>query len=166
MKRLFILVPDIKETSDIAHEVEAKGIKESDIHICAHINQDVKDVNLHPANIFQMTNLGYAIKYGPILGLVLVGLIAVLCYFVFPANIHIHALGYFGMFLFGIGFGVWAAGLIGLGVKNSVVEKYEDYVSEGHYIMMIDAPDEKEKELTQDILSHHPNTKAVEEVIH
>ncbi|MGE3317975.1 MAG: hypothetical protein AB7I18_01655 [Candidatus Berkiella sp.] len=163
MKRVFILVPDLIETSSIAKEFEASGVHEEDIHVCAHINQELKDVDLQPANIFQMTNLGYAIKFGPLMGLVFVGLILVLCYFVFP--LHISALGYAAIFLFGIGFGIWASGLIGLGVKNPIVEKYENYVSEGHYLMLVDLKPEKEK-LTRQILAHHPRSKLAEQPLH
>ncbi|MBI2791692.1 MAG: hypothetical protein HYX61_07020 [Gammaproteobacteria bacterium] len=158
MKRLFILVPDLKETSDIAHELETQGVKESDIHVHAHIPQEVSAVNLHPANIFQLTNLGSAIKLGPILGLIFSAFILMFCSFVFGPTIQIHALGYFAILVFGVGFGIWSTGLIGLGVKNPVVEKYEGYVSDGHYLMMIDTADEREKEISSKIISAHPDT--------
>jgi len=163
MKRVFILVPDLKETSAIAKEFEASGVHEEDIHVCAHINQELEAVDLHPANILQMTNLGYAIKFGPVIGLFFVGLILMLCYFVFPLQISL--LGYVAIFLFGIGFGIWASGLIGLGVKNPVVEKYENYVSEGHYLMLVDLKPEKQ-ELTRKILAHHPRSKLAEQPLH
>ncbi len=162
MKRLFILVPDLKETSDIAHELEASGVKESDIHVCAHVNQEVRDAHLHPANIFQKTHLGYAIKYGPILGACFVGLIFALCHFLLPDTIKIHGLGYAAILFFGFGFGIWAAGLVGLGVKDKVVEKYENFVSDGHYIMMIDTKPGNENNITQQILSRHPGASVVE----
>lgn len=158
MKRLFILVPDLKETSDIAHELETQGVKESDIHVHGHIPEDVSAVRLHPANIFQLTNLGSAIKIGPVLGLIFSALILLFCSFVFGPTIKIHALGYFAILVFGVGFGIWSTGLIGLGVKNPVVEKYEEYVSQGHYLMMIDTVDEREKEISAKIISGHPDT--------
>lgn len=163
MKRVFILVPDLNETSDIAKEFKASGVHEEDIHVCAHINQELEGANLQPANIFQMTNLGYAIKLGPVIGLLFVGLIIALCYFVFP--LHISTLGYVAIFVFGIGFGMWASGLIGLGVKNPVVEKYENYVSEGHYLMLVDLKPEKQV-LTRQILAHHPRSRLAEQPIH
>jgi hypothetical protein len=166
MKRVFILVPDLKETSDIAHELEAAGVKESDIHVCAHVNQEVRDADLHPANVFQKTHLGYAIKYGPILGACFVGLIFALCNFLLPDNIKIHALGYAAILFFGFGFGIWASGLVGLGVKDEVVEKYENFVSDGHYIMMIDTKAENVINITQQILSRHPGTSVAEQPAH
>ncbi|MBS0289115.1 MAG: hypothetical protein JSS07_03625 [Proteobacteria bacterium] len=165
MKRLFILIQDMKETTEVAQELRSLGIKDNQIHICGGISEDIKAEHLYPANIFQTTNLGYAIKFGPLLGLGFVVLIIALCAFFFPANIKIHALGYLAILVFGIGFGIWATGLIGLGVKNPVLEKYQAFLEEGHYIMMIDtAVPEKEKEITEVVLSHHPGIKVADSV--
>ncbi len=166
MKRVFILVPDLQETSIIAHELTEAGVKEGDIHVCAHINQDVRDAHLHPTNVLQETHVTYAIKYGPIIGLCFVALIYALCKFLFPPSVQIHWLGYAAMLFFGIGFGVWASGLAGLGMKDEVVEKYENYVNEGHFLMMVDMHPEKQEALTRDILAHHPGTKLVEQPVH
>jgi len=166
MKRVFILVPDLKETSDIAHELEASGVKESDIHVCAHVNQAVRDIDLHPANVFHKTHLDYAIKYGPVLGACFVGLIFGLCHFLLPDSIKINGLGYAAILFFGFGFGIWASGLVGLGIKDAMIEKYEGFVSEGHYLLMIDTKPEKENSLIQQILSTHPGTSVAEQPVH
>jgi hypothetical protein len=157
MKRLFILVPDLQETSDIAHELESVGVKESHIHVHGHIPQVVRDAHLHPANVLQTTHLGYSFKYGPILGMVFSAAIFGLCLFFLPPAIKINVLGYLAILVFGVGFGIWVSGLIGLGVKNKIVEKYENYVSEGHYVMMVDTAETREKEISAKILSTHPH---------
>jgi hypothetical protein len=162
MKRLFILVPDLKEASDIVHELENSGFKQRHLHVCGHIPEEVSDAHLHPASVFQMTHLGSTLKLGPLVGLGFFVFIVALFMIVFPSTMHIPALGYLSMFAMGIIIGMWAMGLVGLGVKDPIVEKYEKYVQEGHFILMIDAPDEKEKEISESILSHHPDTNVAQ----
>jgi hypothetical protein len=70
MKRLFFLVPNLKETADIAHELENVGIRDNHIHVHASLPEDVREANLHPANVLQTTHLGTALKRGVYLGLI------------------------------------------------------------------------------------------------
>jgi len=166
MKRLFFLVPDLKETSNIAHELEEIGVNNHNIHICGGLPEDLEDEHLHRANLLQTTHLGKALKRGPLIGLGFFALIVALFLIVLPANVTITAFGYIAMLIFGVVIGVWTSGLIGIGVKNDVVEKYEKYVEDGHYIMMIDIPPEREKELKRIVFDHHPGARMAEDVLH
>jgi hypothetical protein len=166
-KRLFFLIPDLKETSTIAHELEARGVEDANIHVCGGLAEDVEDEHLHPANVLQMTHLGQALKRGPWIGLLFVVFILGLFLIDLPAKANISVLGYASMLLFGIVIGVWASGMIGISVKDEVVEKYEGYVEQGHFIMMVDIAPDKENDLMQVVMSHHPNARMVEpEAVH
>ncbi len=159
MKRLFILVPDLDETSHIAKELASLGVKEGNIHVCGGLPEELKEAHLNRAGVVYTSHLGSAIKKGPILGLVFFLFILALFSLTLPASIQINIFGYVSMLVFGMVIGIWATGLIGIGVKDEIVEKYEDYVKEGHFVMMVDTKEESEKEVTDTILSHHPNTK-------
>lgn len=165
MKRLFFLVPDLKETEIIAHELEEIGVRYHDIHVCGGIPEELENAHLHPASVMQTTHLGKALKKGPLIGLGFFAFIAALFLVVLPSNVSISAFGYVAMLFFGVVIGIWASGLIGIGVKDDVVEKYEKYIEEGHYILMIDIPSEREKELKEIIFDHHPNAQMAE-VLH
>ncbi|MBS0285746.1 MAG: hypothetical protein JSR17_00095 [Proteobacteria bacterium] len=159
MKRLFILVPDLDETSHIVYELKSMGVKESHIHICGGLPEDLKEAHLHRAGIFYTSHLGSAIKKGPLLGLVLFFFILSLFYIVLPNNVHITPFALVAMLVFGMAIGIWATGLIGIGVKDETIEKYEEFVKEGHFVMLIDTPEGKEQEVARTILSHHPSAK-------
>ncbi len=159
MKRLFILVPDLDETAHIAHELESLGVKDGQIHVYGGIPEDLEQAHLHRAGVVYTSHLGSAIKKGPIVGLVFFLFILALFSFALPANVHINAFAYVAMLIFGIVIGIWATGLIGIGVKDEIVEKYESYVKDGHFMIMVDTKEDKEREVTDSVLSHHPNAK-------
>ncbi len=167
MKRLFFLVPDLDETANIVHELSGLGVNQKHIHICGGLPEDLEEAHLNRAGVFYTSHLGSAIKKGPFVGLLFALFIFTLFSIVLPPNIHINAFGFIAMLLIGVVIGVWATGLIGIGVKDEVVEKYEKYVEEGHFIMMVDTPDGREQEVTQAVLSHHPAAKmAMEATAH
>lgn len=166
MKRLFILVPDIDETAHIAHELGSIGVKENQIHVCGGTHEDLEEAHLHQAGVIYTSHLGSAIKKGPIVGFLFFLFILAIFTFVLPDTVQISAFGYIAMFIFGIVIGVWATGLIGISVKDEVVEKYEDYVKEGHFIMLVDTDEDKQREVSDKILAHHPNAKLADMGVH
>src|SRR5690349_9305097 len=133
MKRLFFLVPDLKMTEDIAHELDNAGVNESHIHVLGGTHQNLHIAHLHPANLFQTTKLGISLKRGFVLGIFFAAMLYTL--FSMALDTKVQGLGIAAVILFGIVFGVWASGMIGISVQNPVIEKYERYVKEGHYIM-------------------------------
>ena len=166
MKHLFFLVPDIKSARGIVHELLQVGIKKDRIHMVGEPNT-VKKANIPLANIFQTTDIVHAIKRGFILGVVYSIAIYILFYIVFLANdIHISLLGTFAIVVFGMGFGFWSSGMIAIGTHHPVLDKYTNYVKEGHYIMIVDVPKERERELIQRVTRHHPGTRIASRTIH
>jgi hypothetical protein len=166
MKRLFFLVPTIKIARDISMELGQVGISEGKIHIVGGAPDIYYEKHLHMASITQTSDLLPALRRGALMGIVLSVVIFLLFYFALPSNIQIHPIALVAMLFFGIGFGLWASGMVGIGIKNPIVEKYEDYVKEGHLIMMVDSPDEREQELTTRIIRHHPGAEIATKPVH
>lgn len=159
MKRLFFLVPDLKTTREVAQEMEDNGIGESHVHVMGQRVDQLNRAHLHPANVVQTTDLVPALWRGAILGLVLSAAIYLLFTLMLPAELAIPGIGIFAIIMFGLAFGVWASGMIGIGIKNEIIEKYENYVKSGHYIVVVDVPDNREDEVVKEVTQLHPNTK-------
>lgn len=166
MKRLFFLVPELQMARDIVHELENIGIRESDIHIVGKNQQALQRAHVPRANIWQTSDLVPALKRGALIGVVLSVAIYVLIKLIVPAHVEIHSLAVAIIALFGVIFGLWASSLIGIGIKHPVIVKYEKYLQRGHYLMMVDSPDEREKELTFRVTKHHPGAKIAIETMH
>lgn len=163
MKRLFFLVPDLKTTREVAQEMEDSGIGESHVHVMGQHVDQINRAHLHPTNVVQTTDLVPALRRGALLGIVLSITIYVLFSLMLPENVRIPGLGIFAIISFGVCFGIWASGMIGIGIKNQIIEKYENYVKTGHYIVVVDVPNDRENEVTNQVIQMHPNTKLAKE---
>jgi hypothetical protein len=159
MKRLFFLVPDMQTTREVAQEMEDNGVGESHVHVMGQKVDQLNRAHLHPTNVVQTTDLVPALWRGAILGVILSGAIYLLFSLMLPMEVNISGLGMFAIIMFGVGFGIWASGMIGIGIKNEIIERYENYVKEGHYIVIVDVPNEREQEVTNQVIQMHPNTK-------
>tara|TARA_R110002110_G_scaffold383245_4_gene594672 strand:+ start:32690 stop:33196 length:507 start_codon:yes stop_codon:yes gene_type:complete len=165
MKRLYFLVPNLKVIRDITHELENTGITHRHIHALGQDSSKLDDIHVHSAGVLQTTELVSTLKKGIIFGLVLVVGIFIALFWFLPEEMKITTLGALAVFVFGFGFGIWSSGMIGLSIKDQVVEKNEDYVKSGHYIMIIDVPKSREAELTSKVVRHHPGTRVASEAI-
>lgn len=159
MKRLYFLVPDLPETKKIAIELEENGLKHEKIHVVGKNVHELEKADILPANALQTTNLASSLKKSVIFGICLVLAIYGLLAFTLPSDIKLNILAYVGIFVLGFGFAIWSTGFVGFGTKNPVVEKNENYVESGHYILMVDVPEERAKEINQKIVAHHPGIR-------
>lgn len=165
MKRLYFLVPDLKTTHDIARELEKTGITHSHIHAVgnAEAGAQLTASHVHEASLLQTTKLLPNLKKGIFFGLVITLILFVLSNWFLPDSIEVSGLGILAVFVFGCGFGIWLSGMIGLSMKDPIIEKNEDYVAQGHFILIVDIPKVRVEELVKKITKHHPTTKVASE---
>lgn len=157
MKRLFLQVSDLKETCDITHELENMGVDTEHIHVYSHSNKALEKEHIHPANAFQIANLFTVLGRGLLIGAVFSVSVGLLFYFGLHSMLTIPPLGYAAIIGFGLGFGFWISGLLGVEELKHFIDKYYSYVNQGHFLMMIDDPKEREDELMKFVKSHHGN---------
>jgi len=157
MKRLLFLIPDLNETRDVARELDEAGLSDSHVHVYSSQPNKLVKAHIHPANVFHLAHFAVVMGRGVLIGVAISVLIWGLFLIALPSHVHISVLGYLGILGFGFGFGFWISGLIGLEVFNHFMEKYQNDVREGYFLMMVDTPDERADELTELVRSHHPN---------
>src|SRR5690606_23996339 len=61
-----------------------------------------------------------------------------------------------GVALLGFFFGIWASTLIGVSIPDVKVKKFERDIREGSFLMLVDVPSEREREIVPLIKRHHP----------
>lgn len=160
MKRLFFRIPDLKVAHDVSLELVEMGIESSCIHVMGGDVATLTKAHLHPATLFH-TNIKPAIKWGILVGLMIMLLIFALFTLFMPPDFHWHPLALAAVAVFGMGFGVWSTGMASL-VKNPVIEDNESYLKEGHYLMMVDVPAKRSDEVSKTLVAHHAGTKLAE----
>lgn len=160
MKRLFFLIPDLQVAHAVSEELKNRGIKDSCMHIMGGSIETLKKAHLRPATLFH-TNVLPALKWGFLVGIIVMVLIFGLFTLFMPQGVTWRPLGIVAMVIFGLGFGLWSTGMLSL-LKNPIIEANDSYIKSGHYILMVDVPANEAESLSEKIVAHHAGTKLAE----
>lgn len=159
MKRVCFLVPDIVTTKKIAEECHNAGVTDSHIHVVGKNQAIIEHIHLHQANLWQTTDLPRALLRGVIFGSI-IGLIMGLILAIFaPLDLRVGILGVVGFTILGGILGLWASGMVGIGITDPTVEKYAQPIEQGNYLMIIDVSKEQEAMVTPQIARQYPQVK-------
>lgn len=60
---------------------------------------------------------------------------------------------------FGAGFGAWMSSMVGVGMPNRHIEKYEKAIAAGELLMMTDVPRDRIEEIEELVTRHHPEAE-------
>lgn len=158
MTRLYFLTPDLQTTVNITRELGELRLTRQQVHVTGRDWKHLEEQGVHNATLRETSDVVNAasrgLKFGIPIGVVL-GLVA---YYVLENAIG--GLNWLmmvaGMAVFGGLFGVWASTMIGVSVHDVKVDKYEDELEKGAFLMMVDVPDDREEEIYEAIHRHHP----------
>lgn len=166
MRRLCFLVPNLTSTRFIVNQVHRMGIKDKDIHVVGNHSGKLVKAHLHEASVWQTTNLKKSLIRGVWFGVILAVVLGGIFSTVLPTKILLTAEALALLVFFGLGFSVWASGMIGIAVPNDLIDKYHDKINQGQLLLMVDVLKERETEVKSVILKHHPNLEIACQVIH
>jgi hypothetical protein len=154
MRRLYVLIPDVKLTTNIVTELEQQGISHKHMHTVASISQPLGD--LPEANIWQKTELAHGLEWGTGIGGT-AGLLGGLLTVAFPPG---------GVILGGGALVIGAAAGAGLGAAmlglmkgyehNHQLDDYKHEIEQGEILLMVDVVKSRTDEIKDGILKHHP----------
>jgi hypothetical protein len=158
MSRLYFLAPDLETTVNITHELYDLNLTKEEVHVAGAAWEQLKAQGVSVATLRQTSDVGNAAKRGLLLGLPLGFLLGLATYYFLD-----QALGdisfllvTLGMTIFGGLFGIWSSTLIGVGVRDVKLDKYDDEIENGAFLMMVDVPEGRENEIDSVIHRHHP----------
>ena len=154
IRRMYFMIPNSSLARTIHNELLLSRVAESKMHVIAREDVDLED--LPEANLLQKSDLIHSIQTGiPIGGLtgVLLGALAVSLGAISPGyeGVTIMLTVFAGIFL-----GAFASTLIAVNVPNTRHRKFEQEVSSGKILFIVDVPVEKVKQITELVTSHHP----------
>ncbi|EAR21406.1 hypothetical protein NB231_13466 [Nitrococcus mobilis Nb-231] len=143
----------METTRSVVHELLLNHVEERHIHVVAREGVPLED--LPKATEWQKSDLIPAAEKGLTAGGLtgaLAGLVAVT---VPPAGLVIGGGAVLALTVAGAGFGAWVSGMIGIGMANSRLEKFQKAVDAGEVLMMVDVAKRRVDEIEQLIRNHH-----------
>lgn len=152
-RRIYFLVPNVDSATAIVDELLLARIEERHIHIVANENTPLGE--LPEAGIAQSTDLIPALEKGVLAGGVTGLLAGVLAVTFPPAGLVLGGGALLGLTALSAGFGAWMAGMVGIGLPSSQLEKFETEISAGQLLMMIDVPRIQVDDIEALVRRHH-----------
>ncbi len=154
MRRLYFLVPDVEMASNIVDALLVARVPEHRIHVLAREGTPLG--NLPEAGLAQKSDLIPAIERGIGLGGA-TGTLAGLVVIAIPGAAVISAGALvLGLALAGSTAGAWISSMIGVSVKSPRLAPFEEAISRGELLMMVDVPKERVAEIERAVCALHP----------
>lgn len=157
IRRIYFLVPDVESTTAIVDELLLARIEQRHIHIVAREGTPLGE--LPEAGVAQSTDLIPALESGVIAGGVTGLLAGVLAVTFPPAGLVLGGGAVLGLTAVSAGFGAWMAGMVGVGLPNRQLEKFESEIEAGQLLMMIDVPRIQVEQIEALVQRHHPEVE-------
>jgi len=157
MRRIYFLAPSVASARSIVNDLLLARIEERRIHVLARQGTPLED--LPEATLAQRSDLIPALEKGVAAG-GLTGMLAGVAAISFPpAGLVLGGGAVLGMALLGTGFGAWMASMVGAGLPNSRLAKFETAIANGELLVMIDVPHARVEEIEAIVARHHPDAE-------
>ena len=153
-RRLYFLLPTVAETARAVDELLLARVGANQLHVLGREGVDLS--GLPEATLWQRSDLLHGLEVGLFAG-GLTGVLAGLLVLWFPPEgLPVGAGILLALGVVGAVFGAWAAGLIGLDVRNSQLKGFVSALDRGQILMMVDVPRARVTEINAMIRRDHP----------
>lgn len=154
MRRLYFLMPDINVTHELVKELLLSHVEERYIHVIAKEGTPMED--LPEASLLQKSDFVPAIEKGLTIGAI-TGVVCGLVAMAFPpAGLVIGGGAVFAIGAAGAGVGGLMSSMVGIGLPSSRLEKFEEAINQGEFLVLIDVPRTRVDEIEAMVKKHHP----------
>jgi uncharacterized membrane protein len=159
MRRLYFVAPDVASAQRLVDTLLLARVEERHIHVLAQEGVPMED--LPTASVMQTTDLAQGIEKGLAFGGasgVVAGLVAI----TFPPAGLVLGGGavILATALAGAGVGALAGSLVALNVPNTHLREFEEALTQGRLVIMVDVPRERVDPICASLRTKHP------EVVH
>jgi hypothetical protein len=155
LRRIYFLVPTVATAKAIVDELLLARIEERHLHIVAREGTPLED--LPAAKLAQNSDLVPALQRGVAAG-GLMGLLAGALAVTFPpAGLVLGGGALLGLTAFGAGFGAWMSSMVGVGLPNSRIERFQQAIEAGQLLLMVDVHRDRVGTVEALVTRHHPD---------
>ena len=159
MQQIYFLLPNLKSTIKLVHELQDIGVEERFIHIVGKNIKRLEKHKLNPAGFLETTQYRSYLESGALIGAVVGILICLAVNYNPPADVILNGVGILTLIGIGAILGAWANSNLGIDTPNPTVKLFEREVARGEYLMIIDAHEGLLDQVTSIIKSYHPEGK-------
>jgi hypothetical protein len=155
MKRLYYLTDSVQSADTMASDLREAGVDDSDIHVLGPNERDLLQHHLHPASVFQRTDLIRSIERTLMVGCALALL------FTLPLN-YLAEFRFSDWLLVSISCLVLALviGVIGgLSQENYQIERFHEAIVQGRLMVIVDCTAGQTTRVRTMMNRHHPEAR-------
>ena len=145
MRRLYYVADRVDDAEAVCLAMHREGVGHWRLHVLAKDAAGLYTHHIHSANpIHQLdivhTALRFAVVGGAIGLLIGCAIFAMSSFDLLPFAVPVWLI--FAAVAFGICFGAWEGGLVGLSRENYKIERFHEDIEQGKYVLMVDVDDE------------------------
>ncbi|MCG6934826.1 MAG: DUF1269 domain-containing protein [Proteobacteria bacterium] len=157
MRRLYFLMPDIETTHGLVKDLLLSHVEERYIHVIAKEGTPMEE--LPEASLLQKSDFVPAIEKGLTLGAI-TGVAAGLVAMAFPpAGLVLGGGAVLAIGAAGAGVGGLLSSMVGSGLPNSRLQKFEDDINKGEVLVLVDVKRARVDEIEELVKKHHPEAE-------
>lgn len=157
-RRIYWLIPDAASARQTVNDLLVARIPVQHIHCFGREGMNLS--GLHPANVFQTTDVIYAAELGLLIGGTIGIAAGILVALFYPLGFESLEWGIVAI-LGGLGalFGAWSSSLIGISVPSHRLKRFEAAIEQGEILLMVDVPSLQVKEVEALLKASHPEAR-------
>lgn len=154
-RRIYWLLPDVESGRRAVNDLLVARVPVQHIHSFGRESTNLS--GLHPANVFQTTDVIYAAELGLLIGGT-IGIVAgLLVAMYYPLGFDSMQWGVVAILgVLGALIGAWSSSLIGISVPSHRLKRFEAAIERGEILLMADVPNLQVKEIEDMLQASHP----------
>jgi len=157
MRCLYYLAPTLVTTHGISEDLHEVGIDDWFIHVVSRDEAGLKREQIHSSNYLETLDLLRGGILGANIGFVAGVVAAALVMFLEPFGPNVPNYVYLIIILFFTLFGSWQGGLYGIATQNKKLERFQDDIDAGKYLILIYAARGQGEKVKQMMRDQHPD---------
>jgi hypothetical protein len=161
MRCLYYLAPSLKSTQSISDDLHEEGIDDWFIHVVSRDEAGLKREHIHSSNYLETLDLLRSGFLGANLGFIIGVIASAAVMFMEPFGPNVPNYVYLLILVFFTLFGSWQGGLHGVQRENKKLERFQEDIDAGKYLILIYAP-KGQGELVKTMMGNkHPESRHV-----
>jgi hypothetical protein len=153
-RRLYFVLPDVDSARRTADDLLLARVEDRHMRFLASRGTALDP--LHEASYLDKTDMVHGAAVGLALGAIIGGLVGVMVVAYPPQGTSPQLVAVLVGMLLGAPLGAWMASMAGAAVPNSRLRQFQADIEAGRVLMMVDVPFSRVAEITELVLSRHP----------
>lgn len=156
-RRLYFLLPDVESAKRTADDLLLARVDDRHMRFLSRRGTALEP--LHEAGYLDKTDMIHGAAVGLALGGIIGALVGALVVAYPPEGMKPQLVSVLIGLLVGAPLGAWMASMVGAAVPNSRLKQFQADIESGRVLMMVDVPLARVAEITELVVSRHPEAK-------